>query len=62
MDIMIMILYICLYSGRQSGLTDYDHKTNKSNISDSIKDVFCDDKCLTVVTPLIQMKSHCQLE
>lgn len=40
-----MILYICLYCGRQSGLTDYDHNTNKSNISDSTKDVFCYDRC-----------------
>jgi len=45
MDIMIMILYICLYCGRQSGLTVYDHNTNKSNICDSTKDVFCDIRC-----------------
>lgn len=43
-DVIIMILYICLYCERQSGLTD-DHNTNKSNISDSTKDVFCDDRC-----------------
>jgi hypothetical protein len=45
MDIMMIILYICLYCGRQSGLTDDDRNTNKSNISDSTKDVFCDEGC-----------------